>query len=50
MDPKMYGEDDDMEDIYNDPSIDALYTIMCRDDDKEWKRKEISRKTKRILR
>ena len=48
--PSMYGEDDDMEGLYSDPSLDALYTIMCRDDDKEWKRKEMCRRTKRLLR
>lgn len=45
---KIYGEDDDMENVYDDPSLDALIIQLCRSDDAEYVKKEISRKTKKL--
>ena len=52
MDTKKYlcEDDDEFQDIYDDPSLDALITTLCRSDDKEWRQKEINRKTKRLTR
>ena len=48
MDRKITVDDDDYEDIYDDPSLDALITNLCRSDDVEYKRKELSRKTRNL--
>ena len=54
MDTKREYEESDEFDGYNgnfdDPSIDVYCTNLCRSDEKEWKRKELKKKERTILR
>ncbi len=44
--PFLFGEDEDID--TDDPEFDGLYTILVRSDEKEWKRKELKKKSRRI--